>query len=56
MKQVTGSKLGTEYSKAVYCTPAYLTYTQSTSREIPGWVNSKLESRFPGEISTISDM
>ena len=53
MKQVTGSKLGTEYSKAAYCTPAYLTYMQSTSHEIPGWVNSKLESRFPGEISTI---
>ena len=36
--------------------PAYLTYMQTTSREIPGWMNHKLESRFPGEISTTSDM
>ena len=31
MEQQTGSKLGKEYIKAVYCHPAYLTYTQSTS-------------------------
>ena len=51
----TGSKLGKEYIKAVYCHPAYLTYMQSTSYEMPGWVKHKLESRSPGEISTTSD-
>ena len=56
MEQQTGSKLGKEYIKVVYCHPAYLTYMQSTSYEIPGWVNDKLESRLPGEISTTSDM
>ena len=52
----TGSKLGKEYVKAVYCHPAYLTYMQSTSCEMPGWMNRKLESRLPGEISPTSDM
>ena len=33
-----GSKLGKEYIKAVYCHPAYLTYMQSTSCEMPGWM------------------
>ena len=56
MEQSTGSKLGKEYVKAVYCHYAYLTYTQSTSCEMPGWMNHKLESRLPGVISTISDM
>ena len=51
MQQWTGSRLGKEYIKAVYCHPAYLTYTQSTSYEMPGWMNHKLESRLPGEIS-----
>ena len=51
MKQQTGSKLGKEYIKAVYCYLAYLTYMQSTSCEMPGWLNHKLESRLPGEIS-----
>ena len=55
MKQWTGSKLGKEYIKAVYCHPAYLTHTQSTSCEMLGWMSHKLESRFPGEISTTSD-
>ena len=41
----TGSKLGKEYIKAVYCHPAYLTYMQSTSFEMPGWMKHKLESR-----------
>ena len=41
--------------KAVYCHPAYSTYTQSTSRETLGWKKHKLESRFPGEISITSD-
>ena len=50
MEQWTGSKLGKEYIKAVYCHPAYLTYMQSTSCEMPGWMKHKLESRLPGEI------
>ena len=56
MKQQTGSKLGKEYIKAVYCHPAYLTFMQSTSCEVPGWMKNNLESRLPGEISTTSDM
>ena len=56
MEQQTGSKLREEYVKAVYCHPAYLTYMQSTSCEMPGWMKHKLESRFPGEISIILDM
>ena len=56
MKQQTGSKLGKEYVKAVYCHLAYLTYMHSTSCEMPGWVKHKLESRFLGEISITSDM
>ena len=42
--------------KAVYCHNDYLTYTQNTSREMPGWMKHKLESRLPGEISVTSDM
>ena len=56
MEQWTGSKLGKEYVKAVYYHPAYLIYMQSTSCEMPGWMNHKLESRLPGEIAEISDM
>ena len=56
MEQQTGSKLGEEYIKAVYCHPAYLTYTQSTSCEMLGLMKHKLESRLPGEISITSDM
>ena len=55
MEQQTGSKSGKEYVKAVYCHPAYLTYMQSTSCEMPGWMKHKLESRFQGEISITSD-
>ena len=55
-EQQTGSKLGKEYIKAVYCHPAYLTYMQSTSYEMLGWMKHKLESRLPGEISITSDM
>ena len=47
----TGCKLGKKYLKAVYCHPAYLTYMQSTSCEISGWMKHKLESRLLGEIS-----
>ena len=56
MEQQTGSKFGKEYIKAVYCHPAYLTYMQSTSCEMPDWMKHKLESRLPGEISITSDM
>ena len=55
MEQQTGSKLGKEYVKAVYCHPAYLTYMQSMSCEMPGWMKHKLESRLPEEISITSD-
>ena len=50
IEQQTGSKLEKEYIKVVYCHPAYLTYMQSTSCEIPGWMNHKLESILLGEI------
>ena len=56
MEQQTGSKLGKEDIKAVYCHPAYLTYVQSTSCEMPGWMKHKLQSKLPGEISITSDM
>ena len=55
-EQGTGSKLGKEYIKAAYCHPAYLTYMQSTLCEMLYRMNHKLESRFPGEISTTLDM
>ena len=56
MEQWTGSKLEKGYVKAVYCHPTYLTSIQSTSCKMPGWMKHKLEVRFPGEISTTSDM
>ena len=56
MEQRTGFKLGKEYVKAVYCHPAYLTYMQRTSYEMPGWMKYKLESRLLGEISITLDM
>ena len=56
MEQQTGSNLGKEYVKAVYCHPAYLTYMQSTSCEMPGWLKHKLESRLLGNISITSDI
>ena len=56
MEQQTGSKSGMEYIKAVYCHPAYLTYMQSTSFEIPGWMKHNLESGLLGEILITSDM
>ena len=45
------SKLGKEYIRAVYHHPNYLTYIQSISCEMPGWMSHKLESRLLGEIS-----
>ena len=55
MEQQTGSRSEKEYVKAVYCHPAYLTYMQSTSWEISGWMKHKLESRLQGGISITSD-
>ena len=56
MEQGTASELGKEYVKAICCHPAYLTYMQSTSCEMLGWMKLKQESRLPGEISITSDM
>ena len=56
MEQQTGSKSGKEYIKALYCHSAYLTYMQSSSCEMLGWMKHKLESRLLGEISITSDM
>ena len=56
MEQQTGSKLRKEYLKAIYCHCAYLTYMQSTSGKIRGWMKHNLESRLLGEISMTSDM
>ena len=51
VEQQTGSRLGKEHIKAVYCHPAYLTYMQNISRKMPGWIKHKLELRLPGETS-----
>ena len=48
MEQQTGSNSGKEYIKAVYCHHAYLTYMQSTSYEMLGWMKHKLELRLRG--------
>ena len=56
MEQLTGSKLGKEDNKAVYCHPAYLAYMPSPSYKMPGWMNHKLESKFLKEISATSDI
>ena len=56
MEQQTGSKLGKEYVKAIYCHPAYLSFMQSTSCEMLRWMKPKLESRLLGEIAITSDM
>ena len=55
MEQQTGSKLGKEYIKAVYCYPVYLAYMQGASREMLSWMKHKLESRLLGKISINSD-
>ena len=56
MEQQIGSKSGKEYIKAVYSHPAYLTYMQSTSCKMLGWIKHKLKSRLLGETSITSDM
>ena len=55
MEQQTSSKSGKEYVKVEYCHPAYLTYMQSTSCEMPGWMKHTLESRLPAKIAISSD-
>ena len=55
MEQLTGSKLGKEDDQGMYCHPAYLISMQSTSSEMLGWMNHKLDSRLLREISTTSD-
>ena len=56
MEKWTGSKLGKEYDKAVYCHPAYLTSMQNTSCDMLGWMKHKLESSLLGEISITIDV
>ena len=56
MEQRTGCILGKKYVKAAYCHPVYLTYIQSTSCEMLGWMKHKQESRYLGEIFITSDM
>ena len=53
MEQWTGSKLGKEYTKTVYCYPVYLTFMQNTSCEVPGWMKHKMKSRLPGKINNL---
>ena len=55
IEQQTGFKLGKKYVKAVYCHPVYLTYVQSTSCEMLGWMKHKLESKLLGKISITWD-
>ena len=49
-------QIGKGVQQAIYCHPAYLTSIQCTSYKMWGWMNHKLDSRLPGEISTTSDM
>ena len=56
MEQQTGSKLGMDYVRAIYCHFAYLTFMQSTSCEMPGWMKHKLKSRLQGEIPITTDV
>ena len=50
--ELTGSKSGKEYIKVVYCHP-YLTYIQSISGEMSGWMKHKLESRLAGNVNNL---
>ena len=56
MEQQTGSKSGKEYIKVIHSHPAYLTYMQSTSCKMLGWMKHELDSVSLGEISVTSDM
>ena len=53
MEQQSSSTSGKEYVKTVYCHRAYLTYVQSTSCEMPDWMNHKLESIAKGNINNL---
>ena len=55
VEQKTSYKAGKEYIKAVYCHQAYLTYIQSKSWAVLGWMKHKLESKLLEEISITSD-
>ena len=48
MEQLTGSGLRKEYDKAVYCHPVYLTYKQSTSCEMPDWIELQARIKIAG--------
>ena len=56
MEQQTDSKSGKEYVKAIHCSLAYLTYMQSTSCEMLGWMKHRLDSRLLEDVSVTSDM
>ena len=56
MEQPTGSKLGNGYIKALYCHPAYWTYMQSTSWEMPGWMEVQAGISIAGRNTISSDM
>jgi len=56
IEQQSGYKVGKECVRGVYCDSAYLTYMQSASCEMLGWMKHKVESRLLGEISITSDM
>ena len=56
MEGQTGSKLGKEHIKDVYCHLAYLTCMYSTSSTMPGWMKHKLDSKLQREISITSDI
>ena len=56
VEQQIGSKSEKEYTKAVYCHPAYLAYMESTLWETLGWMKHKLESRLQGERSITTDI
>ena len=53
MEKRTGSKLGKESVKAIYCHPAYLTSMQTTSCEMLGWMKLKMESRLGRNINNL---
>ena len=55
MEQRTGSKLENDYTKAVYCHPVYLTYVQSASCLMQGWIKLMLESRWLEEMLITTD-
>ena len=55
-EQWTGSKLGKEYVKAVYCHPAYLTYIAEYIMQNARLDETQVGIKIVGEISITSDM